>query len=123
MSDNSFFPHCSRITRDPERALAAFPVRSPNGSPTIRSGTQALSRWQRRLIVPRSQPVNADTRVTAEKHDQPTSVVLGLSQVVQQELANAQLVPRKSAALGGAFVSQPLESFVTLSEAMISVIK
>jgi hypothetical protein len=56
--------------------------------PTIRSGPQALPRRQRRLIVPSPQPVNANTRVTAEKHDQLTGVVLGVSQVVQQELAN-----------------------------------
>jgi len=90
---------------------------------TIRSGPQALPRWQRRLTVPGSQPANADTSVTAEKHDQLTGVVLGMSQVVQQELANAQLVPRESAALKGALVSQLLESFVTLPEAVIDVIK
>jgi hypothetical protein len=61
--------------------------------------------------------------VTAEKHDQLTGMVLGMSQVVQQELANAQLVPRESAALKGALVSQLLESFVTLPEAVIGVIK
>jgi len=40
--------------------------------------------------------------VTAEKYDQLTGVVLGVSQVVQQELANVEFVPRESAALEGA---------------------
>ena len=53
----------------------------------IHSRPQALPRRRRRLIVPGSQPGNADTGVTAEQHDQLTGVVLGVSQVVQQELA------------------------------------
>ena len=92
-------------------------------SPTVHSRPQALPRRRRRLIVPGSQPVNADTGVTAEKYDQLTGVVLGVSQVVQQELANVEFVPRESAALEGAFVSQPLERFVALPQAMIRVIK
>ena len=82
-----------------------------------------LPRRRSRLIGLGSQPVCADVGVPAEKHDQLTGVVLGVSQVVQQELANVQLVSRESAALEGAFVSQPLERFVALPQAMIRVIK
>lgn len=76
-----------------------------------------------RLIVLGSQPLNADIGVAAEKHDQLTGVVLGVSQVVQQELADVQLVPREPAALEGPFVSQPLEGFVALPQAVIGVVK
>ena len=51
-----------------------------------------------------------------------TGVVLGVSQVVQQELADVQLVPREPAALEGPFVSQPLEGFVALPQAVSGVV-
>jgi hypothetical protein len=65
----------------------------------------------------------ADPRVTAEKQDQLTSVVLSVPQIVEQELANAQLVPGESAAFKDACVSQLPESFVTFPKAVIGVIK
>jgi hypothetical protein len=61
--------------------------------------------------------------VPAEKHGQLTGVVLGVSEIVQQELANVQVVPRKTAALERSVVSQLLENFVALSEAVIRVIE
>ena len=91
--------------------------------PIIRSGSSALPRLQRRLIVPGSHPAKADMGVTAKKQDQLTGVVLGVPQVVQQELADGQVVPRESAALAGTLVSEPLESFITLPKAVLGVIE
>jgi hypothetical protein len=66
------------------------------------------------LIVPGSQPLDADICAAAETRDQLTGVVLGVSQVIQQELADVQLVPPEPAAIEGSFVSQLLEGLVVL---------
>jgi hypothetical protein len=84
---------------------------------------EPLPCWRRRLIVLGSQPVYADIGVPPEKHDQLTGVVLSVSQVIEQELTYVQVVPRETTAPESQIVSQLLERFVALLEAVIGVLK
>lgn len=84
---------------------------------------QPLPCRRRRLIALGSQPGYADIGVPAEKHDQLTGVVLSVSQGIEKELAYLQVVPRETTALERQTVSQLLEPFVALQEAVIGVRK
>ena len=103
--------------------MEVYRIRWSRGDGSAEDRPRLLPRRRRRLIVFGSQPFNADVGGAAEKHDQLTGVVLGVSQVVQQELADVQLVPREPAALERPFVGQPLEGFVALPQAVIGVVK
>ena len=79
-------------------------------------------RW-RGLVIFGAQPVDPDVDAAAEQQRQLTGVMLGVTKVVQQELADVQFVPPEPAALEGPFVSQPLEGFAALSQAVIGVVR
>ena len=104
-------------------ACRAFATQIVEREMIAKRRTALLPRRRRRLIVLGSQPVYADIGVPPENYDQLTRVVLGVSQVIQQELANVQVVPRETAALEGPIVSQLLECFVAFPEAVIGVLK
>jgi hypothetical protein len=78
---------------------------------------------RRRLIALGSQPGYADIGVPAEEQCQLTGVVLSMSQVIEKELTYVQVVPRETTALESQSVSQLLERFVALTEAVIGVLK
>jgi hypothetical protein len=61
--------------------------------------------------------------VPAEKHDQLTGVVLGVSQVIEKELTYVQVVPRETTAIESQIVCQLLECFIALPEAVVGVFK
>src|SRR5205807_3317084 len=85
--------------------------------------SQPLPCRRRRLIALGSQPGYADIGVPAEEQYQLTGVVLSMSQVIEKELTYVQVVPRETTALESQIVSQLLERFVALTEAVIGVLK
>ncbi len=88
--------------------FADIPLDRMNTSMTI----NATAAWLLALYI-----------AAAEQQGQLTGVVLSVAEVVQQELADVQLVPREPTALEGPFVSQPLEGFVALPQAVIGVVE
>ena len=75
------------------------------------------------MTVFRAQPFAADPGAAAEQERQLTGVVLGVTEIVQQELADVQLVPPEAAPFEGALIGQLLEGLVAFAEAVVGVVQ
>lgn len=75
------------------------------------------------MVVPGAEPLDAHPGAAAEDQDQLAGVVLGVPQVVQEELADVQLVPPEPAALQRPFVRQLFECLVALPQTVVGVLQ
>ena len=67
----------------------------------IAADSPGRRRW---FIVFGAQPVDPDVGTAAQEQSQLTGMVLGVTEIVEQELADVQFVPPEPAPLESAFV-------------------
>jgi len=95
--------------------------RAAADAPCFAAGRAILPGRKRGLVVAGAHPVDANAGAAAKNQRQLARVMLNVAKVVQQELADVQLVPPEPATLEDPFVGQLPKGRNALLQAVIGV--